>query len=353
MNTEFLKTEERILLRLKAMYQSFGYEEYKLSGFEEYSLYAENQSFLVCKDVITFHAGGKLLALRPDVTLSVVKNVNPVPTRKLYYDEKVYRKSAGGGFAEVSQIGVEIIGRVDGVARAELCALMLGTLERVGRNFVVDASHMGIIVKVLDRMGLTDGEKAFALDCLRSKNAHDFHRFAARRGVSEEAARAFEGLISLPADNASALGILSQISETADISSELAELEDLLSLSGGAVKLDFSIVGDADYYNGLIFKGYVEGVPHAVLSGGRYDKLLDKFGKSGQAVGFALYLGELGRYLDESCGQPEIALLYGENSQNDGLVLASVLRAEGRKVLLCREIPEGFSGEVRRVKEDV
>lgn len=353
MNTNFLKAEERILLRLKSLYQSFGYEEYKLSSFEEYSLYAENQSFLSFKDVITFNAGGKLFALRPDVTLSIAKNVNPIPTHKLYYDEKVYRKSAGGGFAEVSQIGVEIIGQDDAVARAELCALMLGTLERVGRNYMVDASHMGIIVKVLDRMELNDGERAFALDCLRSKNVHDFLRFASRRGIAEEYVRAFEGLITLPAERTAALAALSGISQTVDIRSEISELEELISLSGGTIDLDFSIVGDANYYNGMIFKGYVEGVPHAVLSGGRYDRLLDKFGKSGQAVGFALYLGELGRYLDEPCIQPEIALLYNDQSQDNGLVLASMLRAEGRKVLLCREIPAGFSGEVRRVEEDV
>lgn len=348
MNTDFLKTEDRIALRLKSLYQSYGYEEYKLSSFEEYALFAENESFLPFKDVIAIQVGGKLLALRPDVTLCIAKAVNAAGTRKYYYDETVHRRTAGGSFAEVRQIGVEIIGRVDGVARAELCALMLGTMEAAGKDFVIDASHMGIVVKTLALADLSVEDRKFALDCLRGKNAHDFSRFAARKGISPSAAAAFGKLIGLPSDPSAALKALADLG--VDLSAEIAELRQLIALSGGRVNVDFSIVGDADYYNGLIFKGYVAGVPHAVLSGGRYDKLLNKFGKQAEAVGFALYLGELGRALGERPRQPDAAVIYGDRTEEEALALAARLRGEGESVLICRELPAGFAGRVWRTE---
>lgn len=352
MNLDFLKNEERIALCLKSLYKSFGYTEYKLPGFEEYSLYAENGSFLADRDVVAFNAGGKLLALRPDVTLSIVKNVKAGGTRKLFYDEKIYRKTAVGGLSEVSQLGVEIIGEVDDVARTELCSLMLGTLNAVGKRFIVDVSHMGIISKVLEYAALYDGDRDFALECLRGKNAHDFNRFAAARGIDSAAINAFEKLISIPSEAADALKSLKDISRRVDVCTEIAELEEMLKLSGDGLCVDFSIVGDSEYYNGVIFKGYVEGIPHAVLSGGRYDRLMRKFGKSGEAIGFALYLGELGKYLDDAPDMPDIAVVYDDKSSNSALVEAAKLRIEGKKVLLCREAPEDFSGTVKRAEVD-
>ena len=64
----------------------------------------------------------------------------------------------------------------------------------------------------------------------------------------------------------------------------------------GRVKLDLSIVNDIDYYNGIIFQGYVSRVPKVILSGGRYDGLLARIGKGQSAMGFALNLGELNAF---------------------------------------------------------
>lgn len=351
MNLSFLKSEERIALALKSLYKSFGYAEYKLSSFEEYALYAENVRFLPEREVIAFQADGKLLALRPDVTLSVAKNLSPVGTSKLFYDETVYRKSADG-FSEVRQIGVEIVGRVDGVARAELCALALGTMNAVGRKFVLDVSHVGVVEKLLDWAGLDEAGKAFARNCMVSKNAHDFARYCQSAGCLTDGARALLTLINLPARPAEGLEKLKEIGKRVDLSAEIAELEEFASLADGQVNVDFSIGGDADYYNGVIFKGYIEGVPRAVLSGGRYDNLLSKFGKKAQAVGFALYLGELGACLHEPPQTAEVAVLYNDENGRRALERAEGLRRAGKRTLVCRTLPPDFSGEVVRAEED-
>ena len=71
---KILKKEEQAILLLRKLYQNYGYQPYKMSRFEEYDLYVRNKDFLVSDQVITFSdRQGKLLALKPDVTLSIIK----------------------------------------------------------------------------------------------------------------------------------------------------------------------------------------------------------------------------------------------------------------------------------------
>ena len=91
-----LKTEERAAITLRTLYSKYGYQPYKMSKFEEYDLYARNKDFLVSDSVITFtDTTGKLMALKPDVTLSIIKNYQDEPgvTQRVYYNENVYRVS--------------------------------------------------------------------------------------------------------------------------------------------------------------------------------------------------------------------------------------------------------------------
>ncbi|MDD3946992.1 MAG: ATP phosphoribosyltransferase regulatory subunit, partial [Clostridia bacterium] len=95
MNFDFntLKKEERVALKLRSVYEKFGYRKYKMSRFEEYGFYMDYKSFLPSDRIISFtDMDGTLLALKPDVTLSIVKNAKELKGRfeKLYYVENVY-----------------------------------------------------------------------------------------------------------------------------------------------------------------------------------------------------------------------------------------------------------------------
>ena len=106
-----LSPEERSSMRLRALYRQRGYTQYRMSKFEEYDLYAQNKDFLVSNQVITFtDLTGKLMALKPDVTLSILKNSKPTPRElhKFYYDEQVYRiPKAAKTYKEIRQVGLE------------------------------------------------------------------------------------------------------------------------------------------------------------------------------------------------------------------------------------------------------
>ena len=99
-----LRSDEKAIYDLRGLYLKHGYQHYKVGKFEEYDLYAGNKSFLKSDSILTFtDTDGKLMALKPDVTLSIIKNVvaNEKASYKVYYDERVYRTtSSGDGFGE-------------------------------------------------------------------------------------------------------------------------------------------------------------------------------------------------------------------------------------------------------------
>ena len=112
MNTT-LKNEEKAIFALRDLYSKYGYTQYKMSKFEEYDLYVRNKDFLISDSIITFtDTNGKLLALKPDVTLSIIKNTDDsAGVKKVYYNENVYRVSKGTHlYKEIMQVGIECIG---------------------------------------------------------------------------------------------------------------------------------------------------------------------------------------------------------------------------------------------------
>ncbi len=109
-SNNILTLGERTVFALRELYKSYGYSQYKMSKFEEYDLYANNKSFLVSENVITFtDTDGKLMALKPDVTLSIIRNARPEESGvdKVFYDENVYRVSKGThAYKEIMQAGL-------------------------------------------------------------------------------------------------------------------------------------------------------------------------------------------------------------------------------------------------------
>ena len=196
-----LRAEERIAAELSCLYTDRGYKEYKMSAFEEYSTYMDNKDFLISQNIVTFSGmDGRLMALRPDVTLSVVKNTKATygRTEKLFYNEKVYRPERGSKtFKEVSQIGVEVIGDVDKTTEAEVVVLILKTLAAVGQNYVLDLSHMGYINALLDDFALNAEQKNALFGYLKEKNVHDFLKYAEEIGLDNKKRDIFKSVTKL------------------------------------------------------------------------------------------------------------------------------------------------------------
>ena len=124
--TSFVCNEEKYIINFQHLCEQYGYKKFRMSKFEDYDLYLENKNFLKSGNIITFNGpSGRLLALKPDITLSIVKNaVNSLTTHKVYYSEKVYRASDDANdIREITQAGVEFIGEVDIYAMSEILLL--------------------------------------------------------------------------------------------------------------------------------------------------------------------------------------------------------------------------------------
>ena len=352
-----LRPEEQAAFALRSLYQRCGYQQYTVSKFEEYDLYAQNKNFLSSKQILTFSdTNGRLMALKPDITLSIVKNTrDDHSTRKLWYTEKVYRVPRNAyGFQEITQTGLEYIGLVDRYAMSEVLMLAARSLEAISPRYVLELSHMGILSGILAELDTPDSGAILA--AIEEKNAHELSALCARLGLQKETASLLDALCRLsgPADTAiETLLALPLPDSSRRAALELADTCRLLSAFGTYnVNLDLSVLNDMDYYNGLIFRGFVDGIAASVLSGGRYDRLLERMGKSGGAIGFAVYLDELSRFLArDNAYDVDTLLVYDPEDDPAALIaLARPLEEQGQTV---RVQPEGETNVTYRRKLNV
>lgn len=297
-----LQPKERASFALRALYEAAGCRKYHMGRFEEYGLYQANRSFLSSEQVITFtDLDGRLLALKPDVTLSIAKTAQPAPgeTLRYYYHENVYRPSAESHtFKEISQMGLEMLGAVGEAQVQQAVRLAARSLDALGADWVLEVSHMGYLFGLFDALGVPDAARAKLLEKLREKNAHELRAAAGAAGLADAAADILCSVLSLCGSYADTLAKAAALCRNDAMRAAVAELEALavpLEKAGGVIRLDMTLAGEMEYYNGLVFQGYLKALPRPLLKGGRYDLLMQKFTPGAGAIGFAVYLDELDR----------------------------------------------------------
>ena len=359
-SAEVLKREERAIYQLRALYQRYGYSLYKVSKFEEYDLYARNKSFLVNQNVLTFtDTNGKLLALKPDVTLSIVKNIpdGDSVTHKLCYNENVYRPSAeSDGFREIMQTGLECIGPIDLYAEGEVIMLAMKSLNTIHEDYILDLSHMGLIEGLLDEAQIATADRPAFVQLIESKNIHSLKALCMAQGVSLDMQERLLALTELYLPIGQALPVLKKIvvgDKMVQAYRCLSDLCDMIASYGlqSRLYLDFSIVSDVNYYDGICFKGFINGIPDSVLSGGRYDRLLDRLGKNKGAIGFAVYLDRLAR-LEDSAVRYDVdtVLLYEQGMPIHKILEAQRQFLENGSCMIVSEAPDASLRYRRMVK---
>ncbi len=363
MSESILKAEERIAFALRSLYRKYGYLPYKMSKFEAYDLYVANKDFLVGDGVITFNdTDGKLLALKPDVTLSIIKNGNDSERQKVYYHENVYRISGETKqFKEIPQVGVECIGKLGAYDIYETVNLALESLRSISENFVLDISHIGILASILQEIGLDAQFNREIMRLLGEKNLHETRALCLSRGVSLEST---EKLLTIVACYGNMRSVLQKIrplcqsDEAQEAYQELVTLCELLEEKGygDKVRLDFSVINDMKYYNGIVFRGFAEGICESVLSGGQYGRLMQRMGKNSDAIGFAIYLDLLeGLKSSASPYDIDVLLLYSEGTPKAEIAKAvKKLTDENKSVSAQREIPKKLRfGEIIDIRREV
>ena len=183
---------------------------------------------------------------------------------------------------------------------------------------------------------------------IAEKNRHDLERVCRENGISPEKTAAICEFVGIYGEMDGVIRRLEPLCTCESSREALAELEQLRSLLADSpwrdkIVFDFSIVNDMDYYNGIVFQGFLSGICESVLSGGQYDKLVRKMGRSGGAVGFALYLDLLEDLsaAERDC-DVDVLLLYDEGDPEPVVWETKRLIREGKRVSAQKAIPENL-----------
>lgn len=369
---DVLQNDEKAIYSLRELYRNHGYSHYKVSKFEEYDLYAYNKNFLISENILSFtDTNGKLMALKPDVTLSIAKNMAPGDNsvHKLYYNEYVYRTSSeGDGFHEIMQTGLECIGRVDLFSECEVIMLAAKSLATIGRDYLLDISHMGLIEGMIEEARIAPECSSEFIKLVSAKNVPGLRDFCSANKIEAEMTENICRLVGMYLPIKSALAELKRVvlgDKMARAYCELEKIAAAMELYGLADKLyiDLSVINDMSYYDGVIFNGFIKDIPDSVLSGGRYDRLLQKLGKSVDAIGFAVYLDRL-EQLKNNVNEydVDVILIYDESVDIKDLINAvESLNRENKTVLTatmvdenirCRQILTIEKGGIRKIENN-
>ncbi|HIX32064.1 MAG TPA: ATP phosphoribosyltransferase regulatory subunit [Firmicutes bacterium] len=286
---------------LTGVFRRCGYSEIATPVVEYYQVFSRAGSAVAEEGTLKMiDRSGRILVLRPDCTLPIARVAathlrhEPLPLR-LYYNETIFRaaKANAGHMSEVDQCGVELIGSPGRRADAEVVATALQALQSCGlQTYRIELGHAGFFKALADELE-TDVENVETIRTLIEQKSFaaldDFLRENFSDRPSCEALRRLSRLFG-GEDVLSRARALTGNSAALQALDELEQVYRELCAAGwqAHVGFDLGLVHQIDYYTGMVFCGYVEGYGHVVVTGGRYDCLMERYGRSAPATGFAI-----------------------------------------------------------------
>lgn len=247
---------------------------------------------------------GRTTVLRPDNTMPIARLVatrlkgSDFPVR-LYYNQNIFVKNKvlAGRTDEIPQSGIEFIGDGSLEADIEVISMAVEALKRSNLNsFKIEIGHAGFFNAVLDKMNLSQTEKADICSFIEGKNYAALGDLLEKSESSAETAvlhklpRLFGGVEVI--DEAKKLYKSEASDKALDYLKNLFEKLKEKNISD-YVMLDLGLVNRSNYYTGVIFRGYADGSGVTILTGGRYDNLIAEFGLDMPAIGFAVDVNAL------------------------------------------------------------
>lgn len=332
--------------RMKNVLKSYGYRDIQTPTFEFFDIFNQDKGSLPSNQMYKFFdREGNTLVLRPDITPSIARAVSKYFNEEEFsmrfsYTGNIFinNSSLQGRMKESTQMGAELIGDDSIDADAEMIALAVHLLLAAGlTEFQIDVGHVGFFKGLIEEAGMDEEKTQDLRELIENKNYF---------GV--EAVTDNQALVRLPKlfGSQEILKEAKRLTSNMKALTAITRLERLYEIIGEYglqkyVTFDLGMLSQYDYYTGVIFRGYTYGTGDAVVKGGRYDTLLQKFGKDAASVGLAVAVDELltalGRQkigIDE--GEPVTMLLYSAPMLSEALKKAEELRAGGACVQMNR-----------------
>ncbi len=332
--------------------ERFGYRRIQTPSFEFFDIFGKEIGTTPSKDLFKFFdREGNTLVLRPDVTPSIARACATAFTDqntpiRLFYNENVFinHHTLRGRLKEHTQIGAELIGDATIDADAEILAAACSALTSAGlRDFTISIGHSGFFSGLVEACGLLDSEIDTARELMINKNIFGLEELLKEHAVADDLLELYSSLgrlFSAPAEWESLYELSRPYPKIYDTLLYCRQLYDILSLYGVTEHISFELglINRYSYYTGIIFSGYTYGSGEAVLSGGRYDRLLSYFGKDTPATGFAITCDALLLALMQKSPAKEeddrTYLFYEVSNRAKAVKEALMLRKEGLRVQL-------------------
>ena len=329
------------------LFRRRGYTEVITPEVEFYDLFVQSGNPIPQEAMLKIiDRSGKIMVMRPDCTAPVArvaatKLKSQPPPQRLYYDQTVFRDRLAnqGGSREIAQCGVEMIGAVGDKADLEMVALAVDSLRACGlERFHIELGHAGFYRALAGRMKMGPDELERLRGAIEGKN------FALLNDLlepyrGEEAHAALHRLPYL-------FGGVEVLDEAQALAGSCESLDHLRRLYtelsaagyGDCVRFDLGLVHQLDYYTGMVFRCYAEGAGGPVLSGGRYDGLMEQFGRKAEAIGFAVDVDAVGACLTVDIPKFETVIHYGPGLLSQALAVVDSRPAGSCELSPCRTL---------------
>lgn len=346
----------------KSLHESirlYGYEDIQTPTFEFFDVFSSETGTTPSRELYKFFdKEGNTLALRPDFTPSIARCAAKYfagensPLRLCYIGNTFTNTSnLQGKLKEMTQMGAELMGDFSVEADGEIISLVINALLNIGlKRFQVSIGQVEYFKGLCEEAGL-DGETELELrTCISGKNYFAAQELLLERGVREPYQSRLLKVADLFGDMCSLTEARAMVNNPRSLAAieRLEQLRQVLELYGVAdyISFDLGMLSKYRYYTGMVFRAYTYGVGDAVVKGGRYDRLLCRFGKEAPAVGFALVIDNILEALSRQRVEISIPpraqkLTFTPDTYADVLARARSLRSQGIPVILTAEEKEG------------
>ena len=341
--------------RLKKIFHLYGYHDIEPPTFEYFDVFRQEVGTIPSRHLYKFFdKAGNTLALRPDITPSIARvsatlfKDETLPVRLCYTGNTfINHSNYQGRLRETTQMGAELMGDDSVEADAEMIALVVECLSTIGlKEFQLSLGNVDFFQSLIEDACLDEEAEERVRELINNRNFFGVEEFLESIRVKRSSKEAFAALNDL----VGGVATLAQAKNIAPNSKgvmairRLEKIYDTLKLYGVEkfVTFDFSMSGTYGYYSGIIFRVYTFGTGDAIVKGGRYDRLTEKFGKQSPAIGFAIVVDELMNALVRQkvrivYTRKNTIVLYDEERKREALSLARDFRRKAKDTELIRK----------------
>ena len=341
--------------RLKKVFHLYGYHDIQTPTFEYFDVFRKEIGTISSRELYKFFdKEGNTLVLRPDFTPSIARAAatlfqeETLPIRLCYTGSTfVNHSSYQGRLKESTQMGAELLGDDSAEADAEMLALVIESMLTIGlKEFQLTVSNVAFIESLIEDAALKEEEQERVRELIINSNNYVAEEYLDSIQVKRSTREAFASLNGL----LGGVDILEKAKNIAPNSRgvmalrRLEKIYDLLKLYGVEkfVTFDLSMMGTYGYYTGIIFRGYTYGTGDAIVKGGRYDHLIEKFGKQSASIGVGIVIDELMNALTRQkirilYTRKNTMILYDEGRQKEAIALAKDFRSKAKNIELIKK----------------